>query len=66
MAKTYLELDNHKIEFYEKRDFFKIEFHGKLEIKFQNKDTMLNSFKTGTIYRIFLKIRVKAHFPYLI
>ena len=42
MAKTYLELDNHKIKFYVKFDFFKIEF--------QNKDTMLNSFKTMTVY----------------
>ena len=31
MAKTYLELDNHKIEFYGKLDFLKIEFYKKLD-----------------------------------
>ena len=42
VAKTYPELNNHKIKFYGKLDFLKIEF--------QNKDTMFNSFKIRTIY----------------
>ena len=45
VVKTYLALDNHKIKFYGKLDFLKIEF--------QNNDMIFSSFKTRTVYKIF-------------